>query len=44
MWNGDTNFGPPALLGLSFSGWIALGLASLLLWGWIATLAWRIVG
>jgi hypothetical protein len=39
----DTSFEPDAMLGIGILGWIALGLGSLLVWGWIAALAWRMV-
>jgi hypothetical protein len=44
MFDYDVDFAPPALLGIGGSTWIALGLASVLVWGWVLVLAWRMMG
>jgi hypothetical protein len=43
MYDYDTDFAPPALVGLGASTWIALVLGAVLSWGWIAALVWRMM-
>lgn len=44
MYEFDTDFAPPSMLGLSVLTWATLVLASAILWGEMLALAWRIIG